>query len=115
MIKWIKKQVKEAWHSQWVDHSNVKPRQSWSDVDRAFHLVSPAGHIIFKPKTEKQRIEFRNKYINRFVSIDKDSLDENDKTVFYFYLFNEIIKNNKVRYKANVRTRAKGKWCSSIG
>lgn len=112
MMAWIKNKAKDVWQSQWVDHSNVVPKYRWSDVDRAFHLVSPAGHIIFKPKTDKDIERFRNKYINRFMMIEKDALDQEDKNKLFFCLYEEIRKKEKVKYKANVHTRLKGTWCS---
>lgn len=115
MIKWMKRQAIDMWDSQWVDHTNVVPRQRWSDVDRSFHLVSPAGHIIYKPKSQKEVTEFRDKYINRFECIEKDALNEKDRNCLFFYLYQEIRRDVKrARYKANIRTRFKGRVCSLI-
>jgi len=98
----ISKAIEDLIHSQTVDHSNVVPHQRFGK-DGYFHLVSCAGHIIYKPKKEADVSRFRDKWISRFEKIKTLGFDE--QRVLFFRLFNEIRSTEKCKYKANLRVR----------
>jgi hypothetical protein len=96
------KAIESAAHNQMVDNSNVVPHQRFGR-DMKFHLVSCAGHIIYKPKTEADVSRFRDKWISRFEKIR--ALESVDQRTLFFRLFNEIRSTEKVKYRANLRVR----------
>lgn len=98
----ISRTIEDILHAQTVDHSNVVPHQRFGK-DGYFHLVSCAGHIIYKPKKEADVSRFRDKWISRFEKIKTLTADE-QRTLF-FRLFHEIRSTEKVTYKANLRVR----------
>lgn len=109
--KKIKNWMKSSWDYQWSDMSGVIPRQQWSEKDRAFFLNSSAGLIKYKPKNDKDLQRFRDKYVNQF---DVIMMCPNDglKEKMFFLLYQEIKKNERVKYKGNIRTRLRGKFWS---
>ena len=97
-MKWLR----EWWWRQWVSHKNVAPRYIWDERKSGFYLVSLAGMIFFKPNTERELCEFRDRYINRF-SQCKNSKD-------YFKVYRDIRRQEnwpRLRYRANFHTRLK--------
>jgi hypothetical protein len=94
--------LSELIHNQTVDHSNVVAHQKWGREGR-FHLVSCAGHIIYKPTSEKDAARFRDRWINRFETIRQ--LMPQDQRPAFFRLFKEIRDTEKIKFKANARTR----------
>lgn len=88
--------VKGFIRSQFVDNSNVVPYQTWNDRDSCFYLNSPAGLIIYRPKSVKDTSRFRDRWINKFIHARN-----------FFTLYREIIRNEKVKYRANLHTRLK--------
>jgi hypothetical protein len=98
----ISRTIENVIHEQTVDHSNVVPHQRFGK-DGKFHLVSCAGHIIYKPKTEVDVSRFRDKWISRFEKIR--ALTHDEQRTLFFRLFQEIRSTEKVKYRANLRTR----------
>lgn len=98
----VKKMIKEFVHNQTVDNSNVRAHQNFAKGK--FFLVSCAGLIEYTPKNEKDVARFRDKWINRFEAIRV--LDAKDQKAAFFRLFAEIRSSEKIRFKANLRTRA---------
>jgi hypothetical protein len=106
-MAWLKKKTAEFCHDQWVDWSNVVPEHRWNPAKRSFHLVSCAGAIHYKPKTEREVIEFRDKYINRFEAIRREPAEEHAR--LFHELYTEIRGLKRTSYNANLRTRLQGK------
>lgn len=100
---WIEKKAIE----QWTPMDNVVPTYRWSDADRAYYLNSCAGLIRYRPKTELDRTTFRDAFINRFDMIAKHGKPED-----FFALYKDIRASRVVSYRANIRTRLKGRTCS---
>lgn len=97
----VKKMLSNFIHNQTVDTSNVKAHQNFAKGK--FFLVSCAGVIEYSPKTENDVARFRDRWINRFEAIR--ALDLKDQKAAFFRLFAEIRGSEKVRFKANMRTR----------
>lgn len=110
-MAWLKKKTSDFCHSQWVDWSNVTPEHRWNPAKRSFFLVSCAGTIQYKPKTEKEIIQFRDKYINRFEAIKSEPNPEERSKLFHD-LYKEIRTLKRISYSANFRTRLQGKLWS---
>ena len=101
-MKKISEMIREVIYTQTVNHSNVAPHQRFGK-DGKFHLVSCAGHLIFTPKKEFEIAVFRDKYISRFEKIK--TLSPAEQRLLFFRLFNEIRATERVKWKANLRTR----------
>ena len=107
MMAWIKRRIK----AQWVDKSGVRPEHKFDKTTWKFFLDSGAGLIEYKPKTDLELQEFRNKYVNRFEMI-KNEGDPEKRRELFFLLYEDIRRNVKrAKYRANLRTRFEGKVC----
>lgn len=98
--------MKEWLQSQLVDDSYVKPEHRY--VGGKFYFNSSAGLLCFRPKTEKQVIEFRDKFVNRFELISNTGRDRKA----FFVLYEDVKKSYgfwQTTYKANLRTRIFGR------
>lgn len=102
-MTWLKQKTFEFCHNQWIDWSNVRPEHRWNSAKRSFFLVSCAGTVTFKAKTERDVIEFRDKYINRFEAIKREPVAEQPR--LFHELYSEIRELKRASYKANIRTR----------
>lgn len=107
MIKFLGNIVKDFWHRQWVDHSNVRPKQSYNKNKDEFILHSSAGVIRFRANSLKDRTSFRDKFINDFERISlKNKLGINTEEDFK-KLYQRIKKEFKVNHSANLKIRLK--------
>lgn len=106
-MAWLKKKTAEFCHNQWVDWSNVVPEHRWNTAKKTFFMVSCAGIISFKPKTEREVIEFRDKYINRFEAIKLEPTA--DQARLFHELYTEVRGLKRTSYSANIRTRLQGR------
>jgi len=107
----IKRKIKDIFHSQSVSWSNVVPKHQYDGKKNEFTMISPAGVIKYKPNKDIDLTEFRNKYINTFQSL----VDLHGKWGIereFFVLYNNIKKDYKVKYKANIGTRLRGLKCN---
>ena len=95
---WIRTQI----HNQFVSHDNVVSFHRLDPKTGRFYLNSPAGLIVYKPKSLADVTRFRDKWINKFETLS----EQKDSNKFY-NLYVEIRKNEKVKYRANLRTRIK--------
>jgi len=107
----IKDRLKIYLKSQTTNMGGVKPEQRYRD--NRFYFTSPAGDLTVIVKQIKHNhnvSRFRDAFINRFEQITKESE--------YFELYKEIFETKgnrwRVKYKANLHTRLKGKLCSLI-
>lgn len=98
----LRKMVSEFIHRQMVDCSNVKAQQRYASGK--FFFVSCAGMITYKCKSDADVSRFRNKWASRFEEIRMLPLDEQKPE--FFRLFKEIRSEEKIKFSANVRTRA---------
>jgi len=105
-MSWLEQWIKE----QVVDNSGVIPESRWNQREGAFYLNSPAGLIRFKPKTDRDLSKFRDRYINRFEVLK--GLEGSKMIEGYFLLYDEIRACERVKYRANVRTRLKARVCN---
>ena len=100
---WAARKAKE----QFVSADDVEPIYRWNDGDQSYYLNCCAGLIKYRPKTQAARISFRDAFINRFESIRQGGDHEQ-----FFGLYADIRKAHSVSYRANVRTRLKGRSCA---
>ena len=100
--KKIKQWSSDKLHEMTVDWTNVAPKQNFTKG--RFFLISPAGIIIYKPKTEVDISRFRNKWLGTFDSIARIP-DVEIRANAFFKLYMDIMRVEKCKYKANWRTR----------
>ena len=106
----FKKWIRDFVDYQKADFSSTEPVHRLSRRDGRFYFNSCAGVLSFKPKNENEVSRFRDKWVNRFEYIKTLPEPERRKMLFNFY--NDIRSQEKIRYRANFRTRIKGKLCS---
>ncbi len=84
-------------------HALIEHR--WNFREKSLYINSEAGNIRFKPKTHFDLSRFRDRYINKVEILkSKQSLGEDYKSAL-FALYDEIIKNEKVRYRGTLNIR----------
>jgi hypothetical protein len=99
--------------AQLAEHTNVEPVAKWSERERCFYIDSVAGLLKYKPKNLADLTRFRNEWINRFDQLRNTGSGTFEKKLFEFY--EEIRSQEKIKYKANLRTRLKGvKWSLKV-
>jgi len=103
----LKQIIKDMIHEQTVDWSSVVPRQNFAKG--RFFLTSPAGILIYKPKTEADVSRFRDRWIATFEAIAKIP-DVKLRTDAYLKFYKVIRSNERITYRANARTR----WISFL-
>lgn len=106
--KWIKDQI----DYQRADFTNTEPVYRLSRRDGRFYFNSCAGVLSYKPKNDQDASRFRDKWINRFEYIKGLPLREQRKQFFVFY--DDIRRQEKIKYRANLKTRVRGKVCNFI-
>lgn len=103
----IKTMIRRAANRQVVSLDGVVPFHKF--VNGIFYLDSPAGSLSvkFNRYDIKSITKFRDRFVNKFTV----AIFPND----FFKIYSEIMSqpNRKyiIRYKANLRTRLKGRLC----
>lgn len=94
---WLKNKFVEQ-----ITEHHVTPEFKWSQRDRSFYINSKFGLIRYRAKTERDLIDFRHKWANKFAYAKNDSEMAS--------VYREILKTEKVKYRGTVRMRLELKW-----
>lgn len=97
-----KSAFKDFIHNQTVDWATVQPRQNFAKG--RFFLVSPAGIIVYKVKSEADISRFRDRWISTFDQISKIP-DAKIRANAFHQLYRQIRQGERVSWKANLHTR----------
>lgn len=97
VTSWLKTKITEQ-----ITEHHVTPEFKWSQRDKSFYINSKYGLIRYRAKTERDLIDFRHKWANRF------AYAKSDKEIVSVY--REILKTEKVKYRGTVRMRLELKW-----
>lgn len=108
MLELLKRKVKGYLHYQWVDMSGVRPE--FRQRENLISLNSEAGTIDFKPKKPADLYMFRDRYLNRFDVLSRKASEGAEVARELFDLYEEIRKNFRVKYRANLRTRVRSRF-----
>lgn len=108
MLARLKKSLKGYLHYQWVDMSGVKPE--FRQRENLISLNSEAGTIDFKPRKMSDLYRFRDRYLNRFETLANRITAGESMSRELFDLYDEIRKNFRVKYRANIRTRVRSRF-----
>jgi hypothetical protein len=97
VANWVKTKIKEQ-----ITEHHVVPEFKWSTRDKSFYINSRFGLIRYRARTEKDLIQFRHRWANKF------AYAKDDKEIALLY--REILKTEKVKYRGTVRMRLELKW-----
>ena len=98
---WLKNKIKAQFFEYFGTEFKVVEK------DGVHYIDSIAGHITYKPKSQKDLDRFRNVWVNRL------SANHDRKSLAYCY--KQISKEFRVKYRANLITRAKNVHFRSVG
>lgn len=97
--------IKNFFRDQLIDYRPTTPQYRWSDGKQAYFIVSEAGVVEYRVKDVKDNSTFRNNFINRFDTLCKRFENGEDITRDLFKFYRELRGLERVRYRANFRTR----------